>query len=126
VTCTVQLRNTGAVSTSASLTDAMPAGMTLVPGSLWWSSGEGSEDIGTVTWHGALIARGLAIVRFRVQMDPELELGYSVVNVAEIEDSFGNIYERSASSTIYSGAYPGMVYLPVVLKAAALPGSKQP
>jgi uncharacterized repeat protein (TIGR01451 family) len=123
VTCTVQLRNTGAVSTSASLTDAMPAGMTLVPGSLWWSSGEGSEDIGTVTWHGALIARGLAIVRFRVQMDPELELGYSVVNVAEIEDSFGNIYERSASSTIYSGAYPGMIYLPVVLKAAARPGS---
>ncbi len=117
ITCTIRLRNTGVVSASAVLTDAIPIHTTLIAGSLWWSSGEGSTDLETVTWHGEIIGRGMVIVRFQVQIDPGVEPDAWLTNTAFVQDQLGNVYERSATTTVYSGAHPGVIYLPVVICA---------
>jgi len=115
LTCTIRLRNTGLVSTSASLTDVVPLEASLIPDSLWWSSGAGSADSGTVTWHGEIIAQGMVIVRFEMRIGGDVEPGAVLSNTALIEDHTGNIYERSASTTVYSY----IVNLPIIMRSGA-------
>jgi uncharacterized repeat protein (TIGR01451 family) len=117
ITCSLYLRNTGVVSVQAGLTDTLPGGVTLVPGSLWWSSGEGGEAAGVVTWHGEIIARGMVLVRLQVRLGQELPAGARLSNSVWIQDQDGRLYERAATTTIHTGAYPYAVYLPLVLKA---------
>jgi uncharacterized repeat protein (TIGR01451 family) len=117
VTCTIRLRNTGAVSASAALTDAIPAGTQLIPGSLWWSSGQAGADSGVVAWEGDVIARGVVIVRFQLQIGTQIEPETHVVNVASIEDQLGNLYQRSARTTVVGDGGRRVVFLPFVARA---------
>ena len=115
ILCTIRLRNTGAISTSAVLTDVVPSGATLVPASLWWSSGEGSMDLGTVTWRGEIIAQGMVIVRFLMRVGLDVEPGASLSNTAFIQDQAGNIYLHSASTIVY----PHTLCLPIIISNKA-------
>jgi len=114
LTCTIRLRNIGVMSTSAVLTDAVPSTATLIPDSLWWSSGQGATDLGTVTWHGEIIAQGMVIVRFQMQIGEDVAPGASLRNTAFIQDRGGNIYERSASTMVLSVMETRMLYLPII------------
>jgi uncharacterized repeat protein (TIGR01451 family) len=118
LTCTVRLRNSGVVSTSAILTDVIPAGTTLIPNSLWWSSGEGSVDSGAVSWQGEIIAQGMVVVRFQMQVNKDVLPGVSVKNVAFIQDQSGNVHQRSASTDVYPASYTRMLYLPIIIRHA--------
>jgi uncharacterized repeat protein (TIGR01451 family) len=118
VTCTIRLRNTGIVSAPTVLTDPIPLDTALIPGSLWWSSGQGSVDSGVVTWVGDVVARGVVIVRFQVQIGAHIAPDTQLVNTVSIEDPLGDIFERSGTTTIFTGPPPQLIYLPVVLKAA--------
>jgi uncharacterized repeat protein (TIGR01451 family) len=121
LTCTIRLRNTGVVFTSAVLTDVIPTGATLIPDSLWWSSGEGDVDAGSVTWHGEIIAKGMVIVRFEMQIGQDVQPGASLSNTALIHDQSGHIYERSANTMIFSAMYARTLYLPIIAAHASGP-----
>jgi hypothetical protein len=109
------------VFTSAVLTDVIPTGATLIPDSLWWSSGEGDVDAGSVTWHGEIIAKGMVIVRFEMQIGQDVQPGASLSNTALIHDQSGHIYERSANTMIFSAMYARTLYLPIIAAHASGP-----
>jgi len=117
LTCTVRLRNTGAVSTSALLTDVLPDGVALVPGSLWWSSGQGGADTATVSWHGEVLAQSMVVVRFQLQVRADLAYGVRLTNTARIADPLGHVYEPVAETIVLSPPRSGPLYLPVVLRS---------
>jgi hypothetical protein len=81
---------------------------------LWWSSGEGAADSGTVTWHGEIISQGMVVVRFQMQIDEDVELGTSLTNTAFIQDEGGDISERWASTMVVSAIR--RLYLPVIVR----------
>ena len=114
VICTMHLRNTGPVSTTALLTDALPSAIALVPGSLWWSSGEGGMDAGAVTWHGGIVGQGLVVVRFQVRLNEDLAPGAVITNTMLIQGPRGEIYERSARTVVRRPA----LYLPLIRRAS--------
>jgi len=115
-TCTVHLRNSGVISTSACLTDVLPMGVVLVPGSLWWSSGDGASDANSVHWHGDIVAQGLVVVRFQLQVSPDLAYGTRLTNTARISDPAGHVYTPVAETIVLSAPRTGPLYLPVVLR----------
>ncbi|MCS7222236.1 MAG: S8 family serine peptidase [Anaerolineae bacterium] len=99
VTFTVTIRNTGVVSTEATMVDALPAGLTLV-GVPQVISGRGSviSAGNVITWTGTLDAEynNQAMVRFAAQVGP-LSLCQTITNIARLGDGQGGIYEVSAT-----------------------------
>jgi uncharacterized repeat protein (TIGR01451 family) len=116
LTCTVRLRNSGVVSTTARLTDVLPVDVALVPDSLWWSSGHGGADSSTVSWHGEILARSMVVLRFQLRVDTALAYGVRLTNTARISDPLGHVYEPEAETIVLSAPRRGPLYLPVVLR----------
>jgi uncharacterized repeat protein (TIGR01451 family) len=114
MTCTIYLRNIGAASVTALMTDTLPSAMALVPGSLWWSGGDGGEDAGVVTWNGSIIGEGLVVVRFQAHVDESLGFGAVITNTALIQGPRGEIYERTAWTRVHRPA----LYLPLIRSAS--------
>jgi uncharacterized repeat protein (TIGR01451 family) len=113
ITCTIRLRNVGVISTAGVLTDVIPTGATLIPASLWWSSGQGVVDAETVTWHGEIVPQGMVMVRFQMQLGEDVQLGTALRNTALIQDEAGHVVERSASTMVVSLLNP--LYLPIIV-----------
>lgn len=116
LTCTVRLRNTGVVSATALMTDVLPDGVTLVPGSLWCSSGQSGADSATVSWHGEILAQSMVVVRLQLWVSPDLAYGVRLTNTARISDPVGHVYQPVAETIVLSAPRSGPLYLPVVLR----------
>ncbi len=114
VTCSMHLRNTGPVSTTALLTDTLPSAMELIPGSLWWSSGEGHTEAGAVSWNGSIVGQGLVVVRFQVHLSESLAPGAAITNTMLIQGPRGELYERYARIEIRQP----VLYLPLIRRAS--------
>jgi len=112
ITCSIRLRNVGVISTAGVLTDVIPTGATLIPASLWWSSGQGAVDAETVTWQGEVVAQGMVMVRFQMRVGQDVQLGTALRNTALIQDEAGHVVERSASTMVVSVLNP--LYLPII------------
>ena len=114
ITCTIHLRNTGAASVTALMTDVLPSAMSLVPGSLWWSDGQGGEDAGVVTWSGSIVGEGLVVVRFQAHVDASLAPGAVITNTVLIQGARGEIYERTAWTRVQRP----VLYLPLIRRTS--------
>ena len=116
-TCTVRVKNTGAVSASVALTGVLPSGAALVPGSLWSSSGEYSAAAESWSWQGDVMGRGLVLVRFQLLVGNDVVPGTLLTNTVWIRDPRGEVYARAVTTTVrprQSRAH--QVFLPILVK----------
>ena len=112
ITYTVSLRNSGDPFTgTVSLTDPLPAPLTLVPGSAWASDGELTVEEGEIRWTGDFSSTSTVTLRYATHIDPDLPPSV-VTNEARIDT--GSRGSFNASETIYVGW--NEVYLPLVLR----------
>ena len=112
VTYTLSIRNTSAVAAAVWLTDALPATLQYVPGSLWASSGQARIEASTVLWQGEVLGQSVVLVRFAAQVG-EQALG-TVVNTALLRLGDREPLSRSASLTVQR---PGRrLYFPLVFE----------
>ncbi len=110
VTFTVQLANSGLVSTTAVFTDTLPAAL-LLRGSPVASSGPAPSVNGqAVTWAGMVSAGETVVITYATQLTSTTALTPIAVNYALISDGRGNVYTRRA---YVNGHY---LFLPLVLR----------
>jgi uncharacterized repeat protein (TIGR01451 family) len=108
VTYTISLVNTGTFTSTATITDSLPGGITYLAGS---STVDGvpielyDAATNSLKWTGAVAAGGTRIVRFKATLNVP---GESVINLVTIDDGAGSILWRAAGGR--------QVYLPVLLR----------
>ena len=112
LTYTTVLRNEGVITSSAVLTNVIPAHVAYVPGSL---STEGTPpavcDGEKVTWAGPLgLGSPVTITYGAVVSTTNGDL--SIRNVAHLEDDFGYVTERTATTVVP----PLTQFFPLILK----------
>jgi len=111
VTYTVTLCNAGApFSSTVTMTDPLPVGLSYVPGSLQASSGTAVYEGGEVRWEGLLPDFGEVVITYAARVVHESPR--IIRNIATIDAGSFGVYTRTVS--IIANAY--MVFLPVVLK----------
>lgn len=96
---TVTLRAASAELPTAWLTDTLPAGLTY-QGDLWAASGQYGYVSGVITWTGSLKPGQPVELRFSAALPPSPLSPYVVVNVAQLDNGFGNILERRATVVV--------------------------
>jgi uncharacterized repeat protein (TIGR01451 family) len=112
---TITVRNVGLLSTTAHLTDTLPAEVALVADSLWASRGLATARPGRVLWSDALEPGAQVQLGFTAALTSTLS-GGRVSDWTEITDDRGR---RSAAwATVTS---PTRRYLPLVLHRSAAP-----
>ena len=116
VTYTVQLVNSGGLSTTVSLTDTLPAAL-LLQGNSVASAGDPPAVAGqTITWRGAVDAGATVDVTYAAQVTatgtlvPSGTLVPPIVNRAYVDDGAGNVYLRHAFVNGYA------LFMPLVIK----------
>jgi uncharacterized repeat protein (TIGR01451 family) len=84
---------------NVSVTDALPASLTYVPGSFSATGGTGREQRGVITWNGTLGAGGGATISFRATVDEGVPNCSSITNRVRVEgQGFG--LERQTGSEV--------------------------
>jgi hypothetical protein len=106
---TVLLRNPGPRLPAASLSDRLPAELTMV-GNPTASSGAISYNDGTIKWNGAILTSRPVTITFQAAIDPDLTSPALLTNQASITDGHGNSLTRQVNVFVNSLT----VYLPVV------------
>jgi uncharacterized repeat protein (TIGR01451 family) len=117
VTYTILIRNTAEVTASVRLTDVLPGELDYVPDSLWASSGAPIYHGGTITWQGAVVGKGLALLRFAARVTQAARPDSQIINEALIQPGVAAALRRSASLAVLSRAYHG--HLPLLMKQQA-------
>ena len=95
---TARLTNTGTAVATASLTDALPSWLRLVPGSAWASRGHVNEASNTVTWHDSLAPGDAVTLRLAAQVSFTVPNGLLLENVALIDDGWHPVFTRVAAT----------------------------
>ncbi len=95
VTLTITVANSGGGPTDFTVTDTLPLGLRLLPGTMDVAHGTGVYDEATrrVLWHGRILSGYQTYLRFAVRVEGSAD----VVNMARIRDGSGLVIERSAS-----------------------------
>jgi uncharacterized repeat protein (TIGR01451 family) len=95
VTYTLALRNAGTLdAATVTVTDALPAGLTFEPDSLWFSAGQGEVADNVVHWRGPVGRRGLVIITYAGRVSPAQRM--PLVNTVTIRDEFNVTVQRQA------------------------------
>ncbi len=100
ITYTLALSNTGTQNAAARITDTLPAGVAIVPGSL--PPGMGGNN-SRLVWSGPVTANTTVLLSFRVTVNAGIS-NTTLVNGAQIDDGNGNLYLVQAGTTV---AAPG-------------------
>ncbi len=104
LTYTLVLRNSSAVTATATLTDPLPPFTQYVADSAWASDGSMVTLVaGQLLWSGRVILGTPVYVQFAVRVMPAT-VGAPIVNVARLDDGLGNELLLEASS-IYNPGY---------------------
>lgn len=105
LTYTIVLRNTSSVTTTATLTDSIPAYTTYVPGSAQASDNNPvTLTGGELHWSGSVIAGTSVIVQFSAQVTTTgLTPGDIITNAVQLADGVGNTITRVVTSTYNPG-----------------------
>ncbi|NIV29977.1 MAG: DUF11 domain-containing protein, partial [Anaerolineae bacterium] len=111
--CTLVIANAGLVDAPAArVTNLLPAGATLVSGSVAWVGGGTLEVLtGTVRWTGALATGAQVTLTYGLAV-PAQPLHPPLYNVAILEDGVGGAWERPTWLLLA----PRQAYLPVVMR----------
>jgi uncharacterized repeat protein (TIGR01451 family) len=107
---TLTTTNAGFVSTTAILTDVLPGGLTLLPGTAQAERGDVIEAGWGITWTGALEPGAMTTITFGAVVTPS-RAGIALINQAEVVDQ--NQRWRLARAAVQ---VPARVYLPVLWK----------
>ena len=112
ITYTLRLVNSGALSTTFTLTDPIPLHTTYLPGSAWASGGDITDTHG-ITWTGAIAASTNLTATFAVTVDATLTQPRAIVNLATLTgDATGPLTLRAAAT-----ANPPEGFLPLILNS---------
>ncbi len=110
VTFTVQLVNSGILSTTTSFTDTLPADL-LLQSDPTSSSGDTPEVNGqTITWSGTVESDASVIITYVTLLTSTTAITPTTFNQAEINDGNGNVYTRWAFVNGYK------VFMPMILR----------
>ena len=101
ITYTIRLYNYGVTAPQATLTDVLPVGLELVPGSLEGASYDAARR--TVYWQGELAGQGERNVRYVARSAASLTNGVLLTNTAQIGDGNGGLIARPATVRILRG-----------------------
>jgi uncharacterized repeat protein (TIGR01451 family) len=104
--------NSGAIGTTARLTETLPSGLTLVPGSAEASSGEITSAADRLKWTGALAPGDSATIRFKTSVNLP-QPGAQLVTRADLTDERGRLVSTWAEVYV-----PARIYLPLVWRGA--------
>ena len=83
ITYTIRLVNSGALSTTFTLTDAIPLHTTYVPGSAWAGGGDITDTDG-ITWAGTITGSTSLTATFEVTVSATVTERTAIVNVATL------------------------------------------
>ena len=100
--------NIGAVGATARLTETLPSGLALVPGSTWASSGTLTPAADHLAWTDTLAPGGSAVIRFQARVAIP-QPGARLITRADLTDQRGRLV--SAWAAVY---VPARVYLPLI------------
>ncbi len=104
----IRLKNSGPRIPNASMTDTLPDGVSFA-GNLIATSGMVNESGGVVSWQGAVTASDPVVIQFDVTVSESITEPQLIVNIAQIDNGFGEVIERQAVVIVNGHA----VYLPV-------------
>ena len=109
VSFTIELINTGGpLTTTASMTDILPAGISLT-GLATATLGEVSTpNDTTVTWHGIL--GDVKSVRINFQARVTTDVPATLTNTIDINDGLGSMFHKSSTYVVN----PWLIYLPIL------------
>jgi uncharacterized repeat protein (TIGR01451 family) len=111
LTYTVRLESTGALLSSARVTDTLSADLNYL-GNLWSSSGTYGESGGVITWTGSVGSALPVTITYGVTVSALLVDPQAISNTVLIDDGDGNVLQRWASVIVNAHSS----YLPLVLK----------
>ncbi len=110
VTYTVRLVNDGVLEAAVTFTDTLPAELVL-QGAPVSSAGSSPVVNGqTITWAGSVPAGVEVVIRYAALLDSVPESAPTVVNLAQINDGYGNLYLRRAFLNGYR------LFLPLIIR----------
>jgi uncharacterized repeat protein (TIGR01451 family) len=96
ITYTLVLRNRSDISTTAALTDTLPADVTYVAGSASASGGVVTDTEGYVLWRGTIVSGTPVVLSFSAVVTDDLASGAAITNTATLDNSVGRIYTLTA------------------------------
>jgi uncharacterized repeat protein (TIGR01451 family) len=109
LTYTITLRNVGTLDARiATLWDAAPRHTTYIAGSASASSGTITDTGGQIQWAGQVSVGSPVTITYGVMVSVPRE-GFVIANHALINDGFGNVFTRTATTLV-----PARVYLPLI------------
>ena len=112
ISYTITLDNPGAAEiTGVQLSDALPAHLGYVNGSLSASKGQAAYQNGVISWNGTLSAEEQVQVVFTATVDNLAPLNQPITNTAEIQGG-GEVFLRDAAVLVESY----QIALPVILR----------
>jgi uncharacterized repeat protein (TIGR01451 family) len=98
ITYTLVLRNRSDISTTAALTDTLPADVTYVVGSASVSGGVVTDTGGRVLWCGDIVSGTPVVLSFSAVVTNDLTSGAVITNTATLDDGAGRIYTLTAAA----------------------------
>ncbi|MEA3341803.1 MAG: hypothetical protein U9R15_17700, partial [Chloroflexota bacterium] len=113
VTYTVQLINSGTLSTIATLTDTLPAALLLQGSPTASSGGAPVTTSDTIMWSGSVLTDTTVTITYATLLTSTSEITPTAFNQAYIDDGIGNVYLRRAFVNGYT------VFLPIVMRSYA-------
>ncbi len=103
--------NVGAVGATAQLTQTLPAGLEVIPGSAWASAGVVAATAERLTWTALLAPGASATIRFQAAVTLP-RAGGRLITRADLTDDRGRLVSAWATVDV-----PARVYLPVVWRS---------
>ena len=110
VTYTVQLINSGTVSTTVTVTDTLPGTLQLRGSPTTSSGGAPVATADTLTWSGTVTDGATVTLTYAAELTSTTTVAPGAVNEAEIDDGAGTVYVRRAFLNGHR------IFLPLVLK----------
>jgi len=110
LTYTISLSNTGTIEGRlVSLMDAVPTQTVIITDTLWASAGIAEVRDGTVFWAGSVPVGQTVTVTYGVTVTVP-HAGLTLANHARIDDGYGQVIERRATTLI-----PSLIHFPLIL-----------
>ncbi|OQY36192.1 MAG: hypothetical protein B6243_03815 [Anaerolineaceae bacterium 4572_5.2] len=105
LTYTLILRNSSAVTATATLTDTLPTTYTdYIEGSAWVNSGSITVSAGQLRWTGEVISGTPVTIKVALEVIDDMPTGTKLSNKAYLDDNQGNVLELEVYS-IYNSGY---------------------
>ncbi len=111
ISYTIRLENPGRTLLAAEVTSALPV-QVAYQGDLWASSGSYAESGGVITWSGMVHMGAPVTITFSARVDAGITEPTVLVNLVQINDGFGNLFERRAVAVVNGFG----IYMPLINK----------